>query len=142
MCPGPCQSLGSICIFFWKHLNDGDDRRQFLPANPLPFRVWLWALIAGSLGIVALVLALNILNRFVVFQSRVFRILVKCRDSPCCRCFLLLLQSPLCRRVRFPRIHARTYRASLRVAYRYFDHWNDVLPWFTWTLPRSCGLTK
>jgi membrane protease YdiL (CAAX protease family) len=56
--------------FFWKYLRGNDDRRRLLRANPLPLRVWLWALTAGLLGIVFLVLALNIANRFVALPEQ------------------------------------------------------------------------
>jgi membrane protease YdiL (CAAX protease family) len=64
--------------FFWRYLH-GDlppsdaaaaGRRTSLRANPLPARVWAWALIAGGLGIVALVLALRLANRFVVLPQQ------------------------------------------------------------------------
>jgi len=56
---------GVYLWFFWKHLSRSEDRRRLLRANPLPIRVWFWALFAGLIGIVALVLALNLANRFV-----------------------------------------------------------------------------
>lgn len=58
--------------FFWRYLNGDwprDDtaahRRTSLRATPLSARLWAWALLAGGLGIIALVLALRIVNRFV-----------------------------------------------------------------------------
>lgn len=63
--PWAAPVTGFYLWFFWKQLKSSDERRRLLRANPLPMRVWLWALIAGLLGIVALVLALNIANRFV-----------------------------------------------------------------------------
>jgi membrane protease YdiL (CAAX protease family) len=57
--------------FFWRYLNGDwprDDtaahRRASLRAVPLSARVWAWALLAGGLGIIALVLALRIVNRY------------------------------------------------------------------------------
>lgn len=61
---------GIYLWFFWKYLKASDDRRRLLRANPLPLRVWLWALTLGLLGIFALVLALNIANRFVVLPAQ------------------------------------------------------------------------
>ena len=55
---------------FWKHLNGSDARKRLLRANPVPIRGWLWALTAGSLGIVSLVLALNLANRFVTLPAQ------------------------------------------------------------------------
>jgi membrane protease YdiL (CAAX protease family) len=60
-------------FFFWRYLrgdrpfDDGTaaERRARLRANRLSARVWSWALLAGGLGIVALVLALRLANRFV-----------------------------------------------------------------------------
>jgi hypothetical protein len=56
--------------FLWRYLQGSEYRRRLLRANPLPANVWLWALIAGLLGIVAIVLALNIANRFVVLPKQ------------------------------------------------------------------------
>ena len=63
--------------FFWRYLRgDGPpeststERRASLRAERLPGRVWGWALLAGSLGIVALVLALRLANRFVVLPAQ------------------------------------------------------------------------
>jgi membrane protease YdiL (CAAX protease family) len=63
--------------FFWRYLHGdwpGDDtaatRRTSLRANALPSVVWFWALLAGGLGIVALVLALRIANRFVALPDQ------------------------------------------------------------------------
>jgi membrane protease YdiL (CAAX protease family) len=63
--------------FFWQYLNGSGPppstaaaRRASLRANGLPGRVWAWALLAGTLGIVALVLGLNLLNRVVTLPSQ------------------------------------------------------------------------
>ena len=58
---------GIYLWFFWKYLIE---RRQLLRANPLPVHVWFRALTAGLLGIVALVLALNIVNRFIALPEQ------------------------------------------------------------------------
>ncbi len=56
--------------FFWRYLRgDGppdstrDTRRASLRANQVSGSVWAWALLAGGLGIVALVLALRVVSR-------------------------------------------------------------------------------
>jgi membrane protease YdiL (CAAX protease family) len=60
-------------LFFWRYLH-GDppfsdasaaERRILLRANRLSARLWSWSLLCGGLGIVALVLALRVANRFV-----------------------------------------------------------------------------
>ena len=58
--------------FFWRYLDGAGppeatagERRASLRANRAPGRVWAWALLAGGLGIVALVLALRLANRMV-----------------------------------------------------------------------------
>jgi membrane protease YdiL (CAAX protease family) len=63
--------------FFWRYLNGAgppestaEDRRTNLRANRVPGRVWTWALLAGTLGIAALVLALRIVNRMVVLPQQ------------------------------------------------------------------------
>jgi membrane protease YdiL (CAAX protease family) len=63
--------------FFWRYLNgDGPpestarERAESLRANPIAGRVWLWALMAGALGIVALVLALRVANRLVLLPQQ------------------------------------------------------------------------
>jgi membrane protease YdiL (CAAX protease family) len=57
---------------FWRYLGgDGppevtrEFRRQSLRANRVSPRVWAWSLLAGGLGLVALVLALRLANRLV-----------------------------------------------------------------------------
>jgi membrane protease YdiL (CAAX protease family) len=63
--------------FFWRYLNGAGppestakERRMNLRANPVAGRVWAWALLAGGLGIVALVLALRVANRWVVLPQQ------------------------------------------------------------------------
>src|SRR4029450_9734956 len=60
-------------LFFWRYLH-GDppfsdasaaERRILLRANRLSARLWSWSLLYGGLGVVALVLALRVTNRFV-----------------------------------------------------------------------------
>ncbi|HKY19816.1 MAG TPA: type II CAAX endopeptidase family protein [Vicinamibacterales bacterium] len=60
-----------LCGFWWYLRGGGpprstsDIRRDRLRANRVPGRVWTWALLAGGLGIVALVLVLRVANRMV-----------------------------------------------------------------------------
>jgi membrane protease YdiL (CAAX protease family) len=63
--------------FFWRYLqgkgppeSTAEERRASLRANRIPGRVWAWALLAGGLGIVALVLALRVANRLVVLPPQ------------------------------------------------------------------------
>lgn len=62
---------------FWRWLDGAGPpeetaaaRREGLRANRLPGRVWAWALVAGGLGIAALVLALRVANRLVVLPEQ------------------------------------------------------------------------
>jgi membrane protease YdiL (CAAX protease family) len=62
---------------FWRYLNGGgppastaEERRMSLRANRVSCPVWGWALLAGALGIVALVLALRVANRMVVLPQQ------------------------------------------------------------------------
>jgi len=62
---------------FWRYLQGGgppestaEERRASLRANRVSGRVWAWALSAGGLGIVALVLALRVVNRMVVLPQQ------------------------------------------------------------------------
>jgi membrane protease YdiL (CAAX protease family) len=57
---------------FWRYLrgsgppvSTAEIRRTCLRANAIPPRAWAWALLAGGLGLVALVLALRVVNRLV-----------------------------------------------------------------------------
>jgi membrane protease YdiL (CAAX protease family) len=63
--------------FFWQYLNGTgppgptvEERRTSLRANRVSGRVWAWALLAGGLGIVTLVLALRVANRLVVLPQQ------------------------------------------------------------------------
>jgi membrane protease YdiL (CAAX protease family) len=63
--------------FFWRYLNGAgrpestvEKRRTSLRAYRVSGRVWAWALLAGRLGIVALVLALRVANRLVVLPQQ------------------------------------------------------------------------
>src|ERR1700710_1150765 len=63
--------------FFWRYLrgegppeSTAEERRASLRANHVAGRVWVWALLAGGLGIVALVLALRIANRMIVLPQQ------------------------------------------------------------------------
>ena len=78
--PGVPWVVPVTCIylwFFWRYLNgDGPptstrrDRRTRLRANPVSRRVLAWAILAGGLGILALVLALRIVSRMVVLPQQ------------------------------------------------------------------------
>jgi membrane protease YdiL (CAAX protease family) len=63
--------------FFWQYLkgagppaSTAEERRTSLRANRVSGRVWAWALLAGGLGIAALVLALRVANRLVVLPRQ------------------------------------------------------------------------
>ena len=63
--------------FFWRYLRgDGpplstsDWRRSSLRAKRVSTTTWVWALVAGALGIVTLVLALRVANRMVVLPHQ------------------------------------------------------------------------
>src|SRR3954469_7395504 len=63
--------------FFWQYLKGGgpppataEERRNSLRANRISGRAWRWALLAGTLGIVALVLALRLVNRLAVLPAQ------------------------------------------------------------------------
>jgi membrane protease YdiL (CAAX protease family) len=69
--------IAAYLWFFWKYLGGWGQprstavkRRESLRANSLPARTWAWSLIAGALGIVALVLALHIANRMVLLPKQ------------------------------------------------------------------------
>lgn len=67
--------MGAYLWLFWRYLRLGWSapaaaRRADLRANPLSAREWLWALVAGGLGLVTLVVALGILNRLVVLPRQ------------------------------------------------------------------------
>jgi len=63
--------------FFWRYLDGtgppestAQERRTSLRANRISARTWAWALLAGGLGIVALVLALRVANRMVALPQQ------------------------------------------------------------------------
>lgn len=63
--------------FFWRYLDGAalpdstsGERRASLRAHRVSGNVWAWALLAGGLGIVALVLALHVANRLVVLPQQ------------------------------------------------------------------------
>ena len=63
--------------FFWRFLkgagppeSTAEERRASLRANRVPGRMWAWALLAGGLGIIALVFALRVANRLVVLPQQ------------------------------------------------------------------------
>ena len=63
---------GAYLWVFWKYLGGWDEpretsefRKSHLRARSLPGVVWAWALGAGLLGLVAIVLGLRVMNRFV-----------------------------------------------------------------------------
>jgi membrane protease YdiL (CAAX protease family) len=63
--------------FFWRYLqgfgppaSTADVRCESLRANRLSGRTWAWALLAGALGLVSLVLALRVLNRLVIMPPQ------------------------------------------------------------------------
>ena len=63
---------GLYIWLFWRYLDGtgppgetSQTRRLALRARSLPLRLWAWSLLAGTLGIVSLVVALGLLNQFV-----------------------------------------------------------------------------
>ncbi|HEV7504463.1 MAG TPA: type II CAAX endopeptidase family protein [Thermoanaerobaculia bacterium] len=63
--------------FFWRYLKGSgppdwtaEERLASLRAYRIAGRVWAWALVAGGLGIVALVLALRVANRLVLLPQQ------------------------------------------------------------------------
>lgn len=65
---------------FWRYLNGAgppqstvEERREGLRANRVPRNVWAWALLAGGLGIGALVVAFRVGNRLLVLPQQEFR---------------------------------------------------------------------
>jgi membrane protease YdiL (CAAX protease family) len=63
--------------FFWRYLGGAggssasrEFRRASLRANRVSARIWMWSLLAGGLGIVALVLGLRIANRLVMLPPQ------------------------------------------------------------------------
>ncbi len=68
----------AACLWlFWKALRGdfetgaaAERRRQQLRAHRVPARLWFWSLLAGALGIVALVLGLKLANRLVALPTQ------------------------------------------------------------------------
>lgn len=63
--------------FFWRHLQGAGppaqtsaQRRAMMRANPLSGSLWFWSLLAGTLGIVALVAGLRFANRMVALPEQ------------------------------------------------------------------------
>jgi membrane protease YdiL (CAAX protease family) len=54
----------------WEPADTSAFRRQSLRANRLPAPVWMWALFAGGLGLVALVFGLRLANRLVLLPPQ------------------------------------------------------------------------
>ena len=85
---------------FWRYLNGAgkpqstaEERRASLRANAVPASVWAWALLAGGLGIVALVLALRVANRLVMLPQQEIPDLSKVPDLTVLA--LLLMSAPV-----------------------------------------------
>ena len=62
---------------FWRYLGGwgppsetSDKRRASLRATSLTLRVWIWALLAGAMGLVTLVLALRLANRMIALPDQ------------------------------------------------------------------------
>ena len=62
---------------FWRYLkgegppkSTAEERRESLRANSVSGPVWIWTLVAGGLGIVALVLGLRVANRLVLLPEQ------------------------------------------------------------------------
>jgi len=85
---------------FWRYLNGAGPpdstaelRRTGLRANRVSSRMWAWALLAGGLGIVALVLALRVANRLVLLPHQQFPDLVQAPEITVLS--LLLMAAPV-----------------------------------------------
>jgi membrane protease YdiL (CAAX protease family) len=75
--PWAAPITGVYLWFFWRYLRGAGppestaiERRASLRANRVSGKVWTWALLAGGLGIVALVIALRIANRLVALPQQ------------------------------------------------------------------------
>ena len=86
--------------FFWRYLNGAgkpestaEQRHASLRANPVSATVWAWALLAGGLGIVALVVALRVANRMVMLPQQEIPDLSKVPDLTVLS--LLLMSAPV-----------------------------------------------
>lgn len=75
--PWAVPAIAVYLLFFWRYLN-GDwpsdstsiERRENLRAKRISPGLWARALLAGGLGIVALVLALRVANRLIELPSQ------------------------------------------------------------------------
>src|SRR5687767_844541 len=63
--------------FFWRYLRGAGpptstaaERRVSLRANRVSGRIWAWSLLAGGLALIALVLALRVVNRMVMLPKQ------------------------------------------------------------------------
>jgi membrane protease YdiL (CAAX protease family) len=97
--PWAIPMIGLYLWFFWRYLAGWGPpettavvRRASLRANPLPIRVWAWALLAGTLGIATLVIALRLANRMIKLPDQQPPDLT---GIPAMTLFLLLLMSSI-----------------------------------------------
>jgi len=86
--------------FFWRYIrgsgppvSTSEARRTSLGARRISGRVWVWALVSGGLGIVALVLALRVANRLVLLPPQTLPDLGNVPDSTVIA--LLLMAAPV-----------------------------------------------
>ncbi|MBN8502767.1 MAG: CPBP family intramembrane metalloprotease [Sphingomonadales bacterium] len=56
----------------WGPRSTAEFRRRSMRAQPLPPRLWYWSMIAGVLGIIALILVLRVANRVVMLPEQEF----------------------------------------------------------------------
>jgi membrane protease YdiL (CAAX protease family) len=57
-------------VYLWLFWRYGAQRSERARANPVAGRLWAWALTAGGLGIVTLVVALRLVNRWIVLPDQ------------------------------------------------------------------------
>jgi membrane protease YdiL (CAAX protease family) len=63
--PWAVPATAVFLVFFWRAID-----REELRAHRVPARLWAWSLLAGGLGIVTLVFALRVANRFVALPEQ------------------------------------------------------------------------